>query len=203
MNLMCWSSTFGPDRELDKMLEEPRRVADGAAAGSWVPHDRATLGVLFYRGLELLRDPAGSSDTARTLLRTAANGYRATKMHDVVPVALGFWAEAERRAGAPERAIELATVAVQLLAEGSPSLLNEAPLFLALHDACVDLGRLPEAKEAIRNGMPRLVLRVNGLAGTPYVRDFLTELVQNAGLIAAAEAYDLVPPELTPYLSGS
>src|SRR4029079_18853058 len=110
-------------------LEEPRRLADSAISGSWVPHDRATLGVLFYRGLEFLRPDGGSADAARTLLRTAAEGYRATKMLDVVPVALGLWAEAERRCGQAVRARDLALEAARLLGEGSPSLLNEAPVF--------------------------------------------------------------------------
>ena len=54
-------------------------------------------------------------------------------------------------------------------------------MFLALHDACVDLGRLEEARLAIARGVPRLVTRVKGLAGTPYARAFLVELAPNAG----------------------
>jgi tetratricopeptide (TPR) repeat protein len=195
MNLLCWTATFGGDAQLDPLLEEPRATADAAISGSWVPHDRATLGVLFYRGMELLRTDAsgGNADHARTLLKTAAQGYRATKMLDVVPVALGLWAEAERRCGLPERARDLAREAAQMMEEGSPSLLNEAPVFLALHDACVDLGVLQDAKDAIARGIPRLVTRVHGLSGTPYARGFLTQLAPNAGLLAAAEAYGLVP----------
>ncbi len=207
MNLLCWVSTFGPEAALDPLLAEPRGIADNAVSGAWVPHDRATLGVLYYRGAELLRnDPRGGSvatrsagnpaEQARTLLKTAAGGYRATKMLDVVPVALGLWAEAERRCGAPERAFEIATEAAGLLEHGSPSLLNEAPIYLALHDACVDLGRAADAKEAIARGLPRLVTRVHGLSGTPYARDFLRHLAPNAGLISAAETYALLPPEL-------
>jgi tetratricopeptide (TPR) repeat protein len=197
MNLLCWTATFGSEPAFDALLEEPRATADAAISGSWVAHDRATLGVLFYRGLELLRnDGAGDADHARTLLRTAAQGYRATKMLDVVPVAIGFWAEAERRCGQPERARELAREAAELLDEGSPSLLNEAPVFHALHDACIDLGALDEAKDAIARGIPRLVTRVQGLSGTPYARGFLTQLSANAGLLSAAEAYGLVPPAI-------
>ncbi len=200
MNLMCWTATFGADPKLDKLLEEPRQTADDAATGGWVPHDRATLGVLFYRGLELLRETGEKVEHARTLLEKAANGYRATKMLDVVPVALGFWAESERRLGNAERAAELAMEAVEQLEEGSASLLNEAPAFLALHDARVDLGQLREAKDAIARGMPRLVLRLEGLSRTPYKRAFLTELAPNAGLIAAAEAYGLVPEAIAKVL---
>jgi hypothetical protein len=168
-----------------------------------VPHDRATLGVLFYRGLELLRDPsARDANQARTLLKIAAQGYRATKMLDVVPVSLGVWAEAERRCGQADRARELAREAAALLDEGHPSLLYEAPVYLALHEACVDLHDPAEARDAIARGIPRLLTRVKGLAGTPYARAFLTQLAPNAGLLAAAEGYDLVPPELAAVLAG-
>ncbi len=208
MNLLCWVATFGPDAALDSLLSEPRGIADNAVSGAWVPHDRATLGVLFYRGAELLRnDPLGGTmatraasgspaEQARTLLKTAASGYRATKMLDVVPVALGLWAEAERRCGAPDRALEIATEAAGLLDLGSPSLLNEAPIYLALHDAYVDVERALDAKSAIARGLPRLVTRVHGLSGTPYAGDFLRHLAPNAGLIAAATAYGIVPPEI-------
>ena len=197
MNLLCWAATFGGDPILEPILAEPRALADAAATGSWVPQDRATLGVLFYRGMELLRSDDGKcSAAAQTLLRIAAQGYRTTKMLDVVPVAMGLLAEAERRCGHREKALEIAREAASLLDGGSPSLLNEAPVFLALHDACVDAGDLEEARSAIRRGVPRLVLRVKGLAGTPYSRDFLMQLPSNAGFLAAAEAYGLVPEEL-------
>jgi tetratricopeptide (TPR) repeat protein len=196
MILLCWAATFGGDALLDRALAEPRGTADAALSGSWVPHDRATLGVLFYRGFELLRTTGGEA-AARTLLKLAAQGYRATKMLDVLPVALGMWAEAERRCGNAEQARTLAREAAALFEGGSPSLLNEAPVFLALHDACVDVGQLQEARAAIAKGLPRLVTRLQGLTGTPYARAFLTQLTSNAGLIAAAEAYGLVPAEVT------
>ena len=120
----------------------------------------------------------------------------------MLPVALGLWAEAERRCGNAEQARTLANEAAALFAEGSPSLLNEAPVFLALHDACVDLGRLEDARSAIARGVPRLVTRVRGLAGTSYARAFLTQLASNAGLLVAAEAYGLVPDEVTVALAG-
>src|SRR5688572_23882701 len=150
MNLLCWVATFGAEPALEPLLAEPRSIADNAVSGAWVPHDRATLGVLFYRGVELLRSdaitrlPANAAEQARTLLKTAANGYRATKMLDVVPVAVGLWSEAERRCGQAERACELATEAAGLVDSGSPSLLNEAPIYLALHDALSDLGRMAD-----------------------------------------------------------
>ena len=220
MNLLCWVATFGPDAALDSRLSDPRAIADNAVSGAWVPHDRATLGVLYYRGAELLRsDPKGGptgprqgadpslrgsspAEQARTLLKTAAGGYRATKMLDVVPVALGLWAEAERRCGGPERAVEIATEAAALLEHGSPSLLNEAPIYLALHDACVDLGMHAEAKDAIKRGLPRLVTRVHGLSGTPFAKGFLRDLAPNAGLLAAAESYGLLAPELRAIVDG-
>jgi tetratricopeptide (TPR) repeat protein len=197
MILLCWSSTFGADAALDQLLAEPRGLADAALGGSWVPHDRASLGVLFYRGVELLREQSKDcSAQAKKLLEIAAQGYRGTKMLDVVPVALGQWAEAERRCGNAERARELSREAAELLDTGAASLLNEAPVYLALHDACVDLGALEEAREAIGRGIPRLVTRVQGLSGTPYAKGFLTQLTPNAGLLSAAEAYGLVPREV-------
>lgn len=197
MNLLCWTSTFGGDAELDTLLAEPRATADAAASGSWVSQDRATLGVLFYRGVELLLgDSRAEAESARALLKAASQGYRATKMLDVLPVALGRQAEAERRCGNPDEAYALAREAADLLDHGSPSLLNEAPVFLALHDAAVARGQLDEARAAIASAMPRLVTRVRSLTGTPYARAFLTELTINAGLLSAATEYRLVPEEI-------
>ena len=76
-------------------------------------------------------------------------------------------------------------------------------MFLALHDACVDVAQLEQARAAIAKGIPRLVTRLQGLNGTPYARAFLTQIASNAGLLAAAEAYDLVPAEVTAALEQS
>jgi hypothetical protein len=202
MILLCWAATFGESGSLEAPLTETRAMADAALAGSWVPHDRATLGVLFYRGMELLRAQGGEIG-ARTLLRIAAQGYRATKMLDVLPVALGLWADAERRCGNGVQARALASEAAALFDDGSPSLLNEATVFLALHDACIDLGDAEGARQAIARGVPRLVTRLQGLSTTPYALAFLTQLAPNAGLLAAAEAYGLVPDEVTQVLAGA
>jgi hypothetical protein len=202
MILLCWAATFGESGSLDAPLTETRAMADAALAGSWVPHDRATLGVLFYRGMELLR-AAGGENGARTLLRIAAQGYRATKMLDVLPVALGLWADAERRCNNAAQACALANEAAALFDHGSPSLLNEATVFLALHDACIDLGDPAGARHAIARGVPRLVTRLKGVSTTPYAFAVLTQLAPNAGLLAAAEAYGLVPDEVTQVLAGA
>ena len=77
-----------------------------------------------------------------------------------------------------------------------PSLLNEAPVFSALHDACIDLGDADGAKDAIARGMGPLARRLVGLTGTPYAKNFLTDLPQNAALLANAEQYGLVPPHI-------
>lgn len=200
MVLLGWSSHFGADDSLSAQLSEPRAEADAAAAGGWVSSDRLTLGVLFYRGVELLR--AGNQDSAaQVLLRTAAEAYRATGMRDLLPVALGEWAEAERRCGDTARSVELAQEAAQLIETGAPSLLNEAPVYLALHDAHVDAGNLREAREAIHRAMAPLSHRVRGLRDTQYVAGFLTQLPHNAALLAAAEAYGLVPPDIKHLLS--
>ena len=196
MNLLGWTSTFGVDSQLDALLAEPRATADAAISGSWVSQDRATLGVLFYRGVELLLVHGRSqAESARILLKAASQGYRVTNQLDVLPVALGRLAEAERRCGDPVKAYGLAREAADLLDHGSPSLLNEAPVFLSLHDTAMALGYKDEAKSAIARAIPRLVTRVRNLAGTPYARPFLTQLTINVGLLFAAERYELVPEE--------
>ena len=231
MNLLCWAATFAHKRQdvdsapatrreaeaplsqadssassdrrlrVDDLLREPRKLADEAASGSWVPSDRGTLGVLFYRGLELLGQSQRERE-ALTLLRLAASGYRATSMLDVMPVAQAHVAEALRRVGELDEALRVAEEAQHLLDTGCPSLLNEAPVYLTLHDLQVELGNFAAAKQAIVAGLPRLALRVKGLAGTRYARQFLTELAPNFGLLAAAEAYDIVPPALAGIVDG-
>jgi len=196
MILLCWVATFGPDPRLDAALAEPRASADEASGSGWVLHDRSTLGLLFYRGVELLRSDPSAIARARSLLKIAADAYRASDNRDVLPVALGFWAEAERRSGHAEQAVEIAREAAALVEGGAPSLLNEGPIYLALHDASVDIGDLGGARAAMERAMAPLVRRLHGLEGTPYARPFLFNLPHNAGLLAAAEAYGCVPPEI-------
>ncbi len=193
MNLLGWAATFGADARIDRALTEPRQQADEAAAGAYVIQDRSTLGVLFYRGVELLGGEGTNVARARGLLERVAQAYRTTGNLDILPVSLGFWSEADRRLGDAEHAFSLAREAAALLDQGAPSLLNEAPVYLALHDACVDRGDMPGAKSAIERGLPHLLRRLAGLADTPYATGFLTSLAHNAGLIAAAEVYGMVP----------
>ncbi len=196
MILLGWAATFGADARIAQALAEPRGQADEAAAGAYVIQDRATLGVLFYRGLELLRGDSSSLTRARGLLERVAQAYRSTGNLDILPVSLGFWSEAERRLGDAEHARSLAEEAAALLDQGAPSLLNEAPVYLALHDACVDAGNLNDARSAIERGIPLLVKRLRGLTDTPYAHAFLSGLDHNAGLIAAADSYGLVPEDV-------
>jgi hypothetical protein len=44
--------------------------------------------------------------------------------------------------------------------------------------------------------MGPLSRRLQGLSGTPYAMNFLTDLPQNAALLASAEQYGLVPPHI-------
>jgi tetratricopeptide (TPR) repeat protein len=196
MILLGWAATYGADARLDAVLAEPRANADEAATGTWVVRDRVTLGILFYRGCELLRGESASLPRARTLLKTATEAYRATDNRDVLPVALGFWAEAERRFGDAEHAVEIAREASKLVEEGAPSLLNEAPIYLALHDAYVDIGDLSGARDAMERGVLPLMRRLKGLEGTPYARSFLLGLPHNSALLASAEAYGCIPHEI-------
>ncbi|MFS8068102.1 MAG: hypothetical protein ACMG6S_17245, partial [Byssovorax sp.] len=113
----------------------------------------------------------------------------------------GFWAEAERRSGNAEEAVEIAREAGALVEAGAPSLLNEAPIYLALHDAYVDVGDLTGARSAMERGIPPLLRRLKGLEGTPYARSFLLGLPHNSALLAAAEAYGCIPPEVEQLLA--
>jgi eukaryotic-like serine/threonine-protein kinase len=197
MNLLGWAATFGSDKQLETFLSDVRNDADASASGVWAAPDRSNLGVLFYRGWELLR---GQSELvcrrARNLLRIAAEGYRATGNRDVLAVALGIWSESERRCGDLERALELAREGVELLEAGAPSLLNESSVYLALHDALLETGDLEGAKLAISRGVPALQRRIQGLVGTAYAKLFLTEIPHNSGLVAAAEGYGSLPESI-------
>jgi eukaryotic-like serine/threonine-protein kinase len=194
MILLGWACTFGTDKQLDAHLGEVRADADSAGSGVWAAPDRANLGLLFYRGCELLRSKAeGTNRRALGLLRMAAQAYRAAGHRDVLPVALGAWSEAERACGNLSTAVELAREAVTLLEQGAPSLLNESAVFLALYDALLDDGKTDEALLIVRHGIPPLERRLHGLAGTPYARSFLTDLPANSRLIALAEEEGLLP----------
>jgi hypothetical protein len=133
---------------------------------------------------------------ARSLLKTVVEAYRSTENRDVLPVALGFWAEAERRSGYGERAVEIASEASRLVEAGAPSLLNEAPIYLALHDAYLDTGNLGGAADAMSRGLVPLLRRLRGLGGTPYARPFLLGLPHNSALLTTAEAYGAIPVEI-------
>ena len=197
MNLLGWAPTFGYDKARRVNLAEVRAEADSTASGVWAAPDRANLGVLFYRGMELLRAKNETAcKRAAALLRMAAQGYRATGNRDILPAALGLWAEAERRCGNSQRAAELAREAAELLESGAPSLLNESSVYLPLHDACVELEDADHAKQAVIRGLQPLQRRLEGLLGTTYARLFLTELPNNAALLAAAEGYGLVPERI-------
>jgi hypothetical protein len=104
-----------------------------------------------------------------------------------------MWALAEKKLGQQDRAFELASEAELLLESGAPSLLNEAVVYLVLHDCYRERGQEDEARRAVEQSMPRLLRRVRGLVGTPYARLFLTELPHNAQLVAMAEVHGFVP----------
>jgi hypothetical protein len=197
MNLLGWAGTFGTDKALDVHLAEARADADTTASGVWAAPDRSNLGVLFYRGCELLRQKSESAcQRALALLKMAAEAYRTTGHRDVLPVALGMWAEAERRCNNLQSAISVASEGADLLEQGAPSLLNESAVYLALHDALIADGKEDAARDAVARGMPPLLRRLHGLVGTPYARQFLTQLPQNAALLAAAEGYGVTPDEI-------
>ena len=197
MNLLGWTATFGTEKVLDAHLSEPRADADAAATGYWAAPDRANLGVLFYRGCEHLRTRSvAASQKARALLATAAEGYRATQNRDVLAVALGILAEAQTRTGNDAHALDPSKEDPALLLAGGPNLPNESPVYVALHDALMELDDEAGAKDAIVRGLVPLERRLEGLVGTQYARLFLTELPYNAALLALAEQYGSVPERI-------
>lgn len=218
MLLLCWTSVFGESADLDAHLDELRTEADEAAAGMWTAPARETLGVLYYRGVELLRRAPGhwsaprktsrsqtqlvaargagpevdtSPARARILLRISARGYRTTENHDVLPVALGMWALAEHLTKNSERALQIATEAATLLASGAPSLLNESPIFLTLHDVHLTRGSFADAKAAIEAALPFLLRRAKSLETSSYLHHFLTGLDDNRRLLTLATQYSI------------
>lgn len=123
----------------------------------------------------------------------SVEGYRDLQHRDVLPVALGMWAEAERLCKNPTKAAEVGGEAADLLLQGAPSLLNESPVFLTLYKARNELGDDDGAKDALAASIRPLLRRLNGLVGSPYATSFLTQLPQNAELVAAADAAGLLP----------
>lgn len=194
MNLLGWAGLYGSDRSLDTFLSDTRAEADSAATGYWTSADRSNLGILYYRGVELLRsNNEKAKKRALTLLRMSVEGYRDLQHRDVLPVALGMWAEAERLCKNPIKAAELGGEAANLLLQGAPSLLNESPVFLTLYKARTELGDVEGARDALASSIRPLLRRLNGLVASPYATTFLTQLPQNAELVAAADAAGLLP----------
>lgn len=197
MNLLGWAGLYGNDRRLEGYLSETRAEADAAATGFWTSPDRSNLGILFYRGVELLRlSQEQAHARAVLLLRLAADSYRELGHNDVLPVALGNLAEAERLCGNVLEAARVGGEAAELLERGAPSLLNEAPVFLTLHKARLALGDEAGAVSALLASIPLLKRRLDGLVGSSYARGFLTELPHNAELISAADAAGVLPESI-------
>lgn len=194
MNLLGWAGLYGTDGRLETFLSDTRAEADAAATGYWSSPDRSNLGILYYRGVELLRSHKDAAkQQARTLLKMSVDSYRQLGHHDVLPVALGMLAEAERLCDDLIVAERVATEAAQLLLSGAPSLLNEGPVFLTLYKTRSDLGDLDGAQVALASSLRPLLRRLNGLVGGAYAQTFLTQLPHNAELVSALDAAGLLP----------
>lgn len=203
MNLLGFAAVYGSDRRLDSLLADTRAEADSSAGERYTLLDRGNLGILYYRGIELLSGESASSWVrARALLSRVAEQYRTLAHNDVLPVALGNWAESERRLGALDTAIELGEDAARWVDSGAPSLLNEAPIYLTLHRAYHGLGSSEAAEQALARALGPLLRRFQALAGSPYARTFLTGLPENAELVSAIDALGLLPPSIHAALTG-
>lgn len=102
-----------------------------------------------------------------------------------------MWALAEHLAKNSERALQIASEASTLLASGAPSLLNESPIFLTLHDIHLSRGNLADAKVAIEAALPFLERRAKSLQTSPYLGHFLTGLDDNRRLLTLATQYSI------------
>jgi len=131
----------------------------------------------------------------------SVEGYRDLEHRDLLPVALGMWAEAERLCHNPESAEKLGNEAADLILEGAPSLLNESPVFLTLYKARSELGDAGGARDALAASIRPLLRRLNGLVGSPYASTFLTQLPQNAELVQAIDAAGLLPDSINRILT--
>ena len=206
MNLLCWAATFGAEPRSTRCspirARSPttpsrargcrtiaRRSASSSTAASSCSAARSA-------GDATAREPPSS---AHARCKTAAGGYRATKMLDVVPVALGLWGEAERRCGHAERAASSRREAAGLLEHGSPSLLNEAPIYLALHDALrrSRSARGSEGRDRARPAAPRHA-RARSLAARRYAKDFLTHLAPERRASRRRRGYGICCPPRSP-----
>ncbi len=197
MVLLGWTSEFGTDPRADALLAEERARLDEVASGAWLPSDRGSLGLVYYRALEHLRASDGAGVAlAEKLLRAAVSGYEHTQMLDLLPVTLGRLAAAELAQGSIDGALALASRAAQLVETGAPSLMNEAPIFLALHDALADKDDREGAARAIARGTPFFERRIAGLRGTPYALSFVSNLHDNARFSALAQRYGHVGEDL-------
>jgi tetratricopeptide (TPR) repeat protein len=197
MVLLGWTSTFGTDARADAFLAEERARLDEVASGAWLPSDRGSLGLVYYRALEHLRSAdAKGVALAERLLQSAVAGYEHTQMLDLLPVALGRLASAALAQSRVDEALELARRAAHLIETGAPSLMNEAPIFLALHDALRAKGELVEAPKAIARGGPFFERRIAGLRGTPYAHSFVWSLSDNARFADLSSRYGVVSDEL-------
>ena len=199
MIAIAWLAEYGPDPGFAPDRGEVPDAGGGTQTGGVAAPDRVTLGVLFYRGCELLRSGGDRLPHACQLLRMAAEAYRAADDRDALPVALGFWAEAERRMGEHEAAVLLAREAAELIEGRAPTHLNEAVIYVALHGASVDLGDEAGARTAVERAIRALSRRVFGLRDTPYVRGFMA-LSHNATIVDAADVLGVLPAELAEYV---
>ena len=91
--------------------------------------------------------------------------------------------------------LRMAGEAADLVEAGAGSLLNEAVIYLALHEARLDQGDFAGAEDAVVRALPSLERRLHGLRGTPYEQAFLRH-PDNVRLLEAADALGRLPSAL-------
>ena len=153
MNLLGWTANFGPIPGSTPSSPSPGPTPT-AASGSWVVPDRTTSASSSTAAASSWVATTRAAERARIALRTTTEAYRATGNRDIVPVALGFWAQAERRSGDLDKArYPRRRSGVAHRTGALPASLNESARFLGPARRRHRGGRRAAARDAIGRGM--------------------------------------------------
>ena len=218
VNLGSSMQNFGLIAEAEEHLLRGLRDAERMGARSWVLVAKHNLGAAYARGgryaegIELEREAiAGFHEMGDRFFEAAARGYLATMLRPTGALEEAR-AEAERgaelfddapHARAPTLAV-LALIEIDLghadralaVAEEAVALTKDRGIFegetyvgLAYAEALHAIGRVEEAKTAIRATRARLLERAERIKNPDWRRAFLERVRENAQTLARAEAW--------------
>ncbi len=185
MILLCWAATFGTDaaaRRAPRRDARCRRRGARRELGAARPRDA--------RGPLLPRHGAAAYGGRRDRRPNAPAPRRAgiPRDQDARRTPRGPWDSGPRPSGAaatPSARGRSRAKQRRCSTKARPACSTRRRCFSRCTTPASTSADLEEARLAIARGVPRLVTRMRGLAGTPYARAFLTQLTPNAGLLAA------------------